>query len=154
MNAKLSIGGRAIEERTLWMVIALVAVFTPVPWIAATPWILLAGMTSPIVPIAVVGGLLAVLVWRARIIGSPNRARLWGATTWWVAYGPLVLVWYVVIGSIPVDGPLFVVVAAVAIVGVFGIAAGLAVALFEVCRQLLAKSLDDAGSPVPSNASM
>ena len=109
--------------------------------------------TSPIVPIAAVGGLLAVLVAQLRRVHSPRRARLWAATTWWVAFGPLVLLWYVAVGSLPVDGPLFVLVAAAAVVGVFGIAAGLAVVLFEACSRVLAKSLVQAAGATPSDAS-
>ncbi len=109
--------------------------------------------TSPIVPIVAVGGLLAVLVAQLRRVHSPRRARLWAATTWWVAFGPLVLLWYVVVGSLPVDGPLFVLVAAVAVVGVFGIAAGLAVVLFEACSRILAESLVKTAGPTPSDAS-
>ena len=129
MNPTLSIGGRSIGERRCgWSSRSSLSSrrFRGSP---RHPWVIVAMATSPIVPVAAVGGLLAVLVAQLRRVHSPRRARLWAATTWWVAFGPLVLLWYVAVGSLPVDGPLFVLVAALAVVGVFGIAAGLAVVL-------------------------
>jgi len=131
----------------------VVAVFTPVPWIAATPWLLVALTTSPIVPVIVVVGLLALLFSQARRANTPRRARLMGAVTWWVAYGPLVIVWFFTVGSIEVGDALFILLAAGTIVGALGLAGVLAFALYEFYNQSLAKLQLQAHGPMPSGTS-